>query len=238
MNNRPIYREIGNCRVIDFGAAGAETLDVIEMCERISWDENARVVLLFFGPEVNDLLKPKLEAGQPSPVEVIAKLKQPIIAAIRGDALGLCLELALACDIRIGIDSAHFGLTQVQAGGIPSHGGTQRLPRLVGQGKALHMILTGETIDAVEALRIGLLNRVASPESLPEMASELATGMAAKSPLSLSYAKEALYGGGDLTLDQGIRMELDMYLLLFSTADRTEGISAFREKSKPEFKGH
>ena len=100
------------------------------------------------------------------------------------------------------------------------------------------MILTGEIIDAVEAHRIGLVNRIVASESLVGAATELARDMATKSPLSLSYVKEALYGGGDLTLDQGIRMELDMYLLLCTTSDRTEGITAFREKRKPDFKGN
>ena len=100
------------------------------------------------------------------------------------------------------------------------------------------MILTGELIDGREACRIGLLHRVAAPELLIDTATELAEAMAVKSPLSLSYAKEALLGGRDLTLDQGIRLELDLYLLLFSTSDRTEGITAFREKRKPDFRGN
>jgi enoyl-CoA hydratase/carnithine racemase len=211
---------------------------VAQLCGRIDWDEDARVVLLFFGGEVNDVLKASLKTSQISPVEAIAKLKQPVIAAIRGNALGLGLELALACDIRIGTESARFGLPQIQEGSVPSNGGTQRLPRLVGQGKALQMILTGEIIDAVEAHRIGLVNRIVASESLVGAATELARDMATKSPLSLSYVKEALYGGSDLTIDQGIRMELDMYLLLCTTSDRAEGITAFREKRKPDFRGN
>ena len=238
MDSTSICREFGNCRVIDFPAAGFESVDIEELCNRFAWDEDASVVLFFFGPEINGLLEKKLEAGQNSPIEAIANLKQPVIAAIRGDCTGLCLELALACDIRIGVEGARFGLPQIQAGSIPSNGGTQRLPRLVGQGRALQMLLTGELMDSPEALRIGLLNRVVSPEALLHTATELATVMAAKSPLSLSYSKEALYRGRDLTLDQGIKMELDMYLLLFSTFDRTEGIAAFKERRKPEFRGN
>lgn len=230
----PIYRELGRCRIIDLDSAGPKSVDLAELCNRIAWDEQASVVLLIFG----DGIDTRLSDAKSSPVEMIAGLKQPVIAALKGDAIGLSLEMALACDLRIGTENARFGLPQIRDGCIPSHGGTQRLPRLVGQGKALEIILTGELIDAREACRIGLINRVATPEMLMNTAAELAETMAAKSPLSLSYAKEALHGGRDLTLDQGIRMELDLYLLLFSTSDRTEGITAFREKRKPEFKGN
>lgn len=223
------YREVGKCRIIEFAAASfVEPLELAELCDRITWDEEARVVLLRFG---------ELRDQGPKLVEPVAKLKQPVIAALQGDALGLGLELALACDIRIATENARFGLPQVREGRIPSNGGTQRLPRLVGQGKAIEMILTGEAIDAAEASRIGLVNRVVKPESLMNSAMELAQEMANKSPLSLSYAKEALYGGRDVTLDQGLQMEMDLYLLLFSTADRAEGITAFREKRNPDFRG-
>jgi enoyl-CoA hydratase len=191
-----------------------------------------------FGPEAIEGLNQSRETSESSVVDPIAKLKQPVIAAIRGDAVGIGLELALSCDVRIGTENARFGLTQVKEGRIPSNGGTQRLPRLVGQGKALEMVLTGELIDAAEAYRIGLIHRVVAPELLMSTASGMAREMAAKSPLSLSYAKEALYSGRDLTLDQGLRTELDLYLLLFTTLDRTEGITAFREKRKPGFRGN
>ena len=128
-------------------------------------------------------------------------------------------------------------MSQICSGGIPSNGGTQRLPRLIGQSRAMHMVLTGETIDTVDALRIGLVHRIVASEALLPSAMEMAREMAQKSPLSLSFVKEALYGSMDLTLDQGINKEMDLYLLLFSTSDRTEGINAFREKRKPEFKG-
>ncbi len=234
MNRDPVYRELGRCRVIDLTAADPGTIDLAELCDHIAWDEQASVVLLIFGPHSDGWNT----AGQSSPVELIARLKQPVIAAICGDAIGLSLELALACDIRIGAENARFGLPQIRDGSMPSQGGTQRLPRLVGQGKALEMILTGNLIEAEEACRIGLLNRVVAPDSLSSAATELAETMAAKSPLSLSYAKEALHRGRELTLDQGIQMELDLYLLLFSTSDRAEGITAFKEKRTPEFKGN
>jgi enoyl-CoA hydratase/carnithine racemase len=120
---------------------------------------------------------------------------------------------------------------------MPSNGGTQRLPRLIGYARAIKMILTGELMDAEEAKRAGLLSRVVPSDTLMKSAMEMAHDMATRSPLSLSYAKEALYSGRDLTLDQGIRMEMDLYLLLFTTSDRTEGITAFRQKRKPKFEG-
>jgi enoyl-CoA hydratase/carnithine racemase len=233
-----IYSELGHCRVIDFGAADADSIDLAGICDRISWDEEARVVLVSFGPEIETLLKPQIDNGEFPIVEPLARLKQPVIAAISGDAIGIGLELALACDLRIGTRGARFGLAQIREGRIPSNGGTQRLPRLIGQGRALQLILTGESIDAAEACRIGLINQVVDPGSLVSTALAMAQEMTDKSPLSLSYVKEALYQGRDLTLDQGLRMEMDLYLLLFTTFDRTEGVTAFREKRKPGFKGN
>lgn len=227
------YSRKGFCRIIEIGHGPADESSALDLsrqlaesCEEVSWDEEARVVVLAFDGGI------KLQTPEP-----VAKLKQPVIAAIRGDALGFGLELAMACDIRIGIEGARFGLDQVRRGMIPSNGGTQRLPRLVGYGKAMQMVLTGEVMDAREALRFGLINRLVSADALMDSVMEMAQDMATRSPLSLSYSKEALHNGRDLTLDQGLRMELDLYLLLFSTSDRVEGITAFREKRKPEFKG-
>lgn len=236
------YQEDGHCRYVDLmdcndeEATTLQCAEFSETCDRMQWDEQARVVVLFFGGERPD---PKLDESldRSSLVEQAARLKQPVIAAIRGNATGFGLELALACDLRIAGENARFGLPQLREGRIPAHGGTQRLPRLVGQARAMHMILTGEFMNAMEAQRIGLIHRMVPPGALRQSATNMAQEMARKSPLSLSYTKEALYGGRDLTLDQGLKMELDLYLLLFSTSDRTEGITAFMEKRKPDFKG-
>jgi enoyl-CoA hydratase/carnithine racemase len=215
--------------------------DLADVCERIAWDEQVRVVVLSFDERIDKELHPELKQGAGREgntlVAPVAKLKQPVIAAIRGDAIGLGLELALACDIRIGAENARFGLTQIREGRMPSNGGTQRLPRLIGQSRAMQMILTGDLVDAEEACRLGILTRKVPSDILMQTTAELARELAEKSPLSLNYAKEALYKGMDLTLDQGIQMELDLYLHLFTTADRTEGISAYKEKRKPKFKG-
>ena len=167
----------------------------------------------------------------------VASINRPVIAAINGDALGQGLELALSCDIRLASYQARFGLSQVASGLIPMDGGTQRLPRLVGQGKALELILTAETISAEEALAIGLVSKVVSQEKLAAEAEALAQTIASKAPIALRYIKEAVNKGLDLTLEQGLRLEADLYFLLHTTADRTEGIKAFLEKRPPKFKG-
>lgn len=245
--NTPIYKtltyqETGHCRFVDLKdceneeTAGLQYAEFSEACDRMQWDEQARVVVLFFGGERAD---PELGSSEDraSLVEQAAKLKRPVIAAIRGNATGFGLELALACDLRIACETARFGFAQVRHGRMPAHGATQRLPRLIGQARAMHMILTGEFISALEAQRIGLIHRMVPAGSLVPSAINMAEELARKSPMSLCYTKEALYGGRDLTLDQGLKMELDLYLLLFSTSDRTEGITAFMEKRKPDFKG-
>ena len=217
------------------------TADIEDLSAAVNWDDETRVILLMYnGKDLDSMTGEDAEDGEPagaSLVAAVSRLRQPVIAAIAGDATGIGLELALACDIRIGTEGARFGLSQVCNGTIPYAGGTQRLPRLIGPGKAMEMILTGATVDAAEALRAGILHRVVRRDELEEKGTALATEMAVGSPLAMSCVKEALYGGLDLTIDQGTRMELDLYLLLFSTQDRIEGITAFQEKRKPEFKG-
>ena len=167
----------------------------------------------------------------------IASIDRPVIATINGDALGLGLELALSCDIRLAAQRARFGLPQVASGLIPTGGGTQRLPRLIGRGKALELILTAETISAEEAFEIGLVDQVVPQENLASEAETLVQTIASKAPIALRYIKEAVNKGMDLTLEQGLRLEADLYFLLHTTADRTEGIKAFLGKRPPHFKG-
>jgi enoyl-CoA hydratase/carnithine racemase len=242
------YQKNKHCMIIDINSPldGQEktaqlSTELADLCSEVVWDKDIRVVVIAYAGEmfqsmgVNPTQYTPIEPS--SFVEPIAKLKQPIIVAIKGDAVGFGLELALACDIRIATEATRFGLPQVRAGLMPNAGGTQRLPRLVGRSRALEMVLTGELIDAAEALRIGLIHRVVTSSELMDAALGLAQDMASKSPLAISYVKEALYNGTDLTLYQGMRMELDLYLLLFSTQDRVEGIEAFKEKRKPRFEG-
>jgi enoyl-CoA hydratase len=162
---------------------------------------------------------------------------QPIIAAIRGYAFGGGLELALACDIRIASADSRLGLTEVDLAIIPGGGGTQRLPRVVGRGKALELILTAARIDAAEALRTGLVERVVPAGEALKAAQELATTLAAKAPVALRYAKEAVTKGLELPLADGLRLENDLSTLLRTTEDRLEGARAFLEKRKPRWQG-
>jgi enoyl-CoA hydratase/carnithine racemase len=156
---------------------------------------------------------------------------------ITGNAVGLGLELALACDICVAAETARFGLPQIKEGLLPRDGGTQRLPRTIGKGKTLEMILTGEDIDAQEANRVGLVSLLVPAGEVQATVMKMAHDMASKSPISLRYCKEAINKGMELTLEQGLRLEADLYYLMHTTRDREEGIKAFREKRKAEFKG-
>ncbi len=162
---------------------------------------------------------------------------QPIIAAINGFALGGGLELALACDIRIAAENATLGLTEINLAIIPGGGGTQRLPRLIGKGKALEMILTGARIPAAEALRLGIVERVVPAGDALKAATELARTIAEKAPIALRYAKEAVVKGLGMSLEDGLRLEGDLSTLLRTTDDRVEGAKAFLEKRKPRWTG-
>ena len=169
--------------------------------------------------------------------QAMDRCPQPIIAAVRGFALGGGLELALACDIRVAADDAQLGLTEINLAIIPGGGGTQRLPRLVGRGKALELILTGARIGAAEALRLGLVERVVPVADLLTTARELARALAEKAPVALHYAKEAVVKGLELPLAEGLRLENDLATLLRTTEDRVEGAKAFLEKRKARWTG-
>src|SRR4030095_15223973 len=162
---------------------------------------------------------------------------KPIIAMINGYCLGGGCELALACDIRIASENASFGQPEINLGIIPGGGGTQRLTRLVGEGKAMEMILTGEIIDASTAFTIGLVNHVVPADQLQSKTMEIANRIAEKSPLALRLAKEAVKLASRSNLDEGLRREVDLFALCFSTEDKDEGVSAFLEKRKAAFKG-
>ncbi|MBE0415516.1 MAG: enoyl-CoA hydratase/isomerase family protein [Dehalococcoidia bacterium] len=214
------------------------TRELADACQGINEDEEISVVILKATEGVfSSGSDPKeWEMGCDAP-SAVASLGRVVIAAINGDAWGEGLELALACDIRIASEGARFCLPHTGYGLIPRGGGTQRLPRLVGKGKALEMILTAEPIDAQEAFRIGLVNRVVPSEKLLQEVEEIAKRITTRGPIALRYAKEAINKGLDLTLEQGLRLEADLYFLIQTTADRMEGIRGFLEKRPPQFKG-
>lgn len=162
---------------------------------------------------------------------------KPIIAAINGYCVAGGLEIALACDIRIASETATFGLTEVSRGIIPGAGGTQRLPRIVPLGKSLEMILTAERIDAHEAYRIGLINRIVPGGQLMPEAGKLAKRICQNAPLAVQAAKEAVYRGIDLPLSEGLRLEQFLAEPVRQSEDATEGPRAFSEKRPPLFKG-
>ena len=162
---------------------------------------------------------------------------KPVIAMINGFCLGGGCELALACDIRIASENAQFGQPEINLGIIPGGGGTQRLTRLVGEGKAMEMILTGQFIDAKTAHAIGLVNHVVPADQLETKTMEIAQHISRKSPIALQLAKEAVKIASRSNLDEGLRREVDLFALCFSTEDKDEGVSAFLERRDPVFKG-
>lgn len=162
---------------------------------------------------------------------------KPLIAMINGFCLGGGCELALSCDIRTASDKARFGQPEINLGIIPGGGGTQRLTRLIGEGKAMQMILTGDLIDAEEAHRLGLVNEVYPHAELEAKTMGLANKIAEKSPVALSMAKTAVKAAARTNLREGLDQEIDLFALCFSSEDKEEGVRAFLEKRKPEFKG-
>jgi len=167
----------------------------------------------------------------------LERLGKPSIAAINGFALGGGCELAMACTLRVAADSAEFGQPEIDLGIIPGFGGSQRLARLVGRGRALALLLGGHRIGAVEAERIGLINRIVPAVELKAEAMALAQQLADKAPLAVRYLLNAVYAGADLPLDHALQLEATLFGLSASTADMKEGTRAFLEKRKPEFRG-
>lgn len=166
----------------------------------------------------------------------IELMNKPVIAAVNGYALGGGCELAMACDIVIASDNAKFGQPETGLGIIPGYSGTQRLPRLVGVKKAKELIFTADIINAEEAERIGLLNKVVPCDQLISISLDLAKKIASKGQTSVKYAKNAINGGIEVDMDTGISIEENLFALCFASEDQKEGMSAFLEKRKPNFK--
>lgn len=218
--------------------------ELYDLCTAITLDKEVLVVIINWKQEDppsemvfnKDVLNCGEYGSQPWSLSTpVAKLDVPVITSINGYAIGQALELVLTCDIRIASETSYFGLPYINADMIPFDGGTQRLARLVGKSKAMELILTGEMIDAYEAYRIGIINQIVDAEDLKPVVMDMANKMAAKGPIALRYAKEAVLSGMDLTLEQGLRLEANLYFLLHTTRDRTEGIRAFQEKRKAQF---
>lgn len=222
--------------------------ELVTKFEELDKDAAVKVIVLTGGERAFAAGADLAEMSQATPVDLvlgrrfelwdrIRKISKPIIAAVSGYCLGGGNELAMNCDIIIASETATFGQPEVNVGIIPGAGGTQRLPRVVGKYKAMEMILTGKSISADEAYRIGLVNHVVPPESLMEEAKKMAADIASKPPISIRSAKEAILKAQDTTLEVGLEFERKAFYLLFATEDGKEGMKAFLEKRKPTFKG-
>ena len=210
--------------------------ELMELCERVE-DDNSVAMLAITG--AGRVFCTGFESDlNPNLVESLAVLSKPTVAIINGDATDEGMELALAADIRIALNDARFALTQPSRGEMPRFGGTQRLPRLAGIANAVRILVAGAEIDGLEAMRIGVVTYLAKDrEELGARAAEVAQSILTRGPVAARMVKDAVRKGYDMTLDQGIRLEEDLYALLQTTADRAEGVRAFLEKRKPLFRG-
>lgn len=219
---------------------------------RIAADDSIRAVILTgsgdkafcTGSDLKKTMPPKetfaeLTFGRSQSDHILAgmDIAQPIICAINGHAIGGGLELALACDIRIAAENSSFGLSEVRLGSIPGGGGTQRLPRTIGASSAMLLLLTGDRVDAQEALRLGLVSQVTAPQDLMETATGIARRIAANAPLAVRAVKRLVREGMDMPLEGAIGLERYAFGLLRDTEDRIEGRRAFQEKRAPVYRG-
>ena len=217
----------------------AMALRLVELAEEVEDDPDA-LMLAIRGAGGNFCAGFDHEVGRIAPrvVESIAVLAKPTLAVLDGVVADEGMELALATDLRAAARSARLAFGQLADGRMPHFGGTQRLPRLVGPAQALRMLLTGVAIDGSEAMRIGLVTYVAEGRAgLERLVQQVVRAVTSRGPIAMRLAKEAVRKGHDVTLDQGIRLEEDLYALLQTTADRAEGIRAFLDKRKPLFRG-
>jgi enoyl-CoA hydratase len=241
--NRPNVLNALNLRMLD---------ELAEAFAAVDADDALRAVILTgsgpkafaAGADIGELnALPGAHAGEAQArkgqalTRAIERLRVPVIAAVNGFALGGGCELAMACDMRIASENAKFGQPEVNLGILPGYGGTQRLTRLAGEGMAMYLCLTGEMIDAAEALRIGLVQRVVPADGLLAEAQRIAGLIAAKAPLAIAATKRAVVDGAALGLDDALALEALLFGQAITTADFREGSRAFLDKRKPEFTG-
>jgi enoyl-CoA hydratase len=234
-------------------ALNTQTLDELRRAVlELKHDEAIRVVILtgageksfIAGADINELAVQSPTSGREHAVsgqhvlDLVEQMGKPVIAAINGYALGGGCELAMACTIRIAADTAKLGQPEINLGIIPGYAGTQRLARIVGKGRALELLLTGDQIPAAEAHRLGLVNRVVPAAELMAEAKKLAASLAAKAPVAVRYILEAVNKGLEMPFAQAQIFEATLFGLVASTGDMREGTAAFLEKRKPAFKGN
>jgi len=231
------------------------TREIVDACRNAEIDDEVRVVVFTGAGErafsagmdlkeraagsysLLERRQQKLTATIHTQSRAVATMTKPTIAAIRGYRVGGGLEIALSCDMRVAAEDAKLGLTEVRRGIIPGSGGTQRLSRLVGAGKALEMCMTGDTVSGTEAYRIGLVNAVVAPDAVLKAAEDLAARVLKGAPMAVTFIKEAITKGIELPLDQGLRLEADLSALIATTEDSKEGPRAFAEKRPPVWQG-
>jgi enoyl-CoA hydratase len=233
-------------------ALNTQTLDELRRAILdLKHDESVRVVILtgagekafVAGADINELAVQTPTAGREHALagqhvfDLIENIGKPVIAAINGYALGGGCELAMACTIRIAADTAKLGQPEINLGIIPGYAGTQRLARIVGKGRALELLLTGDQVSAQEAHRLGLVNRVVPAAELMAEAKQLAAALASKAPLAIRYILEAVHKGVEMPFPQAEVFEATLFGLVASSDDMREGTAAFLEKRKPAFKG-
>jgi enoyl-CoA hydratase/carnithine racemase len=233
-------------------ALDARTLDELrDAFLSFQHDDQVRCVILtgsgdkafVAGADINELANDSPDAARERALggqrvfDAIEHLGKPVIAAVNGFALGGGCELAMACTLRIAADTAVFGQPEINLGIIPGFAGTQRLTRLVGKASAMDMVLTGRTISAQDALTIGLISRVVPAGELMRSARALADELAAKAPVALRYAMDAINQGADMPFAEACQLEAALFGMIAATEDRREGVQAFLQKRKPEFKG-
>ncbi|MCJ7470183.1 enoyl-CoA hydratase-related protein [Candidatus Bathyarchaeota archaeon] len=225
--------------------------EILQALEDIRRDENVRVVVLTGAGEkafsagadikamigINPLKARELSLMGEKLCASFENLEKPVIAALNGYALGGGMEVAMSCDIRIAAENVRMGQTEINIGLIPGWGGTQRLTRLVGRGKAKELVFTGRMIDARTAEQLGIVNMVVAADKFRETVRQFALELAAKAPVALKVAKALIEKGADISLDSALALEREGFGVVASTEDLQEGVKAFTEKRKPTFKG-
>jgi enoyl-CoA hydratase len=237
--NRPKVLNALNPALIGELVAALQALDRDEEVRAmvLTGNERAFAAGADIGEMVDSSVVDQLHRDQFATWDKIRKIKKPLIAAVSGWALGGGNETAMMCDLIVASETARFGQPEINIGVMPGAGGTQRLAQALGKVRAMEVVLTGRPITAEEALRAGLINRIAPVETYLEEAQALAREIAAKPPVAVQLAKQAVNAVFDAYLDHGLMTERRNFYLLFATADRREGMQAFLEKRKPEWQG-